>query len=196
MPDAERRDTLEMTNYLAKAGEEKRLQSLLTNFDFLDAKISVLPPQQLIADYDLAFHPNLQISEEKLDNLKLIQGALRLSANVLADDPTQLAGQLIGRLMHYTLLDEEITEPKSFWDTPPVLLNLIGYTSSVIALLVSPLLILLSLTKLFINLFLETNHHITDVKVTIKRRQFNKSYPNLALYGYLYLIISFPYCTI
>ena len=103
MPPAKRRDALEMPIYLAKAREAKRLQSLLTNFDFIDAKIShkEFGVQPLITDYDLALQPNIEISEDIKDNLKLIQDAIRMSANALADDKNQLAGQLMGRLQHF-----------------------------------------------------------------------------------------------
>ncbi|XZN92415.1 MAG: WD40 repeat domain-containing protein [Microcoleus sp.] len=103
MPPAQRRDTLEMPIYLANAREAKRLQSLLTNFDFIDAKISYkeFGVQALITDYDLALQPDIEIAEEIKENLKLIQGALILSANALADDKNQLAGQLMGRLQHF-----------------------------------------------------------------------------------------------
>jgi len=103
MPPAKRRDALEMPIYLANAREAKRLQSLLTNFDFLAVKIShkEFGVQPLITDYDFAFQPDIEISEEIEDNLKLIQDAIRMSANALADEKNQLAGQLIGRLQHF-----------------------------------------------------------------------------------------------
>jgi hypothetical protein len=42
-------------------------------------------------------HP--EYDPEKVKTLKRIQGALGLSAHVLAKDKTQLAGQLLGRLL-------------------------------------------------------------------------------------------------
>ncbi|WP_373535292.1 WD40 repeat domain-containing protein [Microcoleus sp.] len=122
MPPAKRRDALEMPIYLANAREAKRLQSLLTNFDFIDAKIShkEFGVQPLITDYDLALQPDIEISEEIKDNLKLIQDAIRMSANVLADDPSQLPSQLLGRLMSYRSVDESEFETKSL---PQILLK-------------------------------------------------------------------------
>jgi hypothetical protein len=76
----------------------------LTDFDFIEAKVSALGVQALLEDYDLgiAFDPyqggNL---EEKAETLKLIQGAIRLSAHVVDKDETQLAEQLLGRLMSF-----------------------------------------------------------------------------------------------
>lgn len=122
MPPAKRRDALEMPIYLANAREAKRLQSLLTNFDFIDAKIShkEFGVQPLITDYDLALQPDIEISEEIKDNLKLIQDAIRMSANVLADDPSQLPSQLLGRLISYRSVDESEFETKSL---PQILLK-------------------------------------------------------------------------
>lgn len=113
LPPDKRRDALEMPIYLANAREAKRLQSLLTNFDFIDAKISAVSPQLLIDDYELALQPDIEISEEIKDNLKLIQSAIRMSANVLTDDPSQLPSQLLGHLMSYRSVDESKFKSKS-----------------------------------------------------------------------------------
>jgi WD40 repeat protein len=128
-PD-KRRDALEMPIYLANAREAKRLQSLLTNFDFIDAKISTVSPQQLIDDYELALQPDIEISEEIKENLKLIQDAIRMSAKVLADDPSQLPSQLLKCLISYRSVDESEFKSKSwtqillkkvitYWKEPP-----------------------------------------------------------------------------
>ncbi|NEP50062.1 MAG: hypothetical protein F6K65_15070 [Moorea sp. SIO3C2] len=104
MPSDQKRATLaSLPTHLAKAAKAERLQSLLTNFYFIKAKVSELDPQQLIEDYDLAWLPTVQISEEPKETLKLIQGAIRLSANVINEDKTQLAGQLLGRLLYFKL---------------------------------------------------------------------------------------------
>jgi len=78
-----------LPTHLAKSGNQKRLQQLLTTFDFLQAKLENSGPQSLIEDYDNVHD----------DDLKLVQAAIRLSAHILADDPTQLASQLWGRLL-------------------------------------------------------------------------------------------------
>lgn len=88
-------------SYLAKAGQVKQLHRCLTNFDFIEAKVSALGTQPLIEDYDLAFNPDFLLSREKTEALKLIQGALRLSAHILDQDKTQLTGQLLGRLLYF-----------------------------------------------------------------------------------------------
>jgi WD40 repeat protein len=79
--------------------------NLLTDFEFLTQKINhpEFGLQALIEDYDLIDAPeattHLEDDPEKVKTLKRIQGALRLSAHVLAKDKTQLAGQLLGRLL-------------------------------------------------------------------------------------------------
>ncbi|NEP22897.1 hypothetical protein [Moorena sp. SIO3I6] len=83
---------------------------LLSNYEFIEAKIT--HPQfgvkALIEDYDLiddidVSHPDY--SEQTITSLKLIQGALRLSTHILIQDPTQLAGQLSGRLVDFDTPD-------------------------------------------------------------------------------------------
>jgi APAF-1 helical domain len=76
--------------HLAKAGRESDLRRLLLNFDYLLGKLDATDVNAMIADYDYTAGD---------EELCLIQGAIRLSANVVANDPPQLAGQLIGRLL-------------------------------------------------------------------------------------------------
>lgn len=85
--------------------DEKRwedLYKLLTHFEYIDTKISALGVQLLIEDYDFDFNPEYITTDKKVNfNLyviKLIQGALRLSAHILAEDKTQLIEQLWGHL--------------------------------------------------------------------------------------------------
>jgi WD40 repeat protein len=94
---AEQRDhtLLALPRYLAAAEQAGRLKRLLTTFDFLNAKLDVLGPQALIEDYDLLIAPGPALGG---DPFQVLQGTLRLSAHFLAQDKTQLAGQLLGRL--------------------------------------------------------------------------------------------------
>ncbi|MEG4113871.1 MULTISPECIES: WD40 repeat domain-containing protein [unclassified Microcoleus] len=97
---------LNLPYHLAKAAKEETaitddLSGLLTDYEFIEYKNFSLLPQPLIDDYDLALHPDIQIHQETKESLKLIQSAIRLAANVLADDPAQLAGQLWGRLLFF-----------------------------------------------------------------------------------------------
>jgi WD40 repeat protein len=158
MSPSKRREALEsLPTYLAEASEGERLHSLLTNFDFIDAKISALAPQLLIADYDLALKSELLASDGGLQRkagcLKLIQDALRLSAHILAQDKTQLAGQLLGRLLSFEVPEiQGILEQAKQWKaaawlrtitptlTPPgeqLLRTLRGHTERVTAVAVT-----------------------------------------------------------
>ena len=76
--------------HLAKAGREEDLRRLLLNFDYLHAKVGATDSNALIADYDY-------LPEDK--DLQLVQSAIRLSTDILASDPRQLAEQLTGRLL-------------------------------------------------------------------------------------------------
>ena len=94
-----------LPTHIAKAGRGKQLHRWLTDFDFIEAKVSALGPQPLIDDYDLAFNSDILNSENwvknKGDNRRIIQSALRLSAHILEQDKTQLAGRLWGHLMPF-----------------------------------------------------------------------------------------------
>ncbi len=76
----------------ATASMRDELEATLTDLPFLQAKVDALGPQPLIDDYDLT-------SCQRNDPLGLIQGAIRLSAHVLAGDPAQLRSQLYCRLL-------------------------------------------------------------------------------------------------
>jgi WD40 repeat protein len=92
-----------LPSHMVKAARFEQLHQWLTDFDFIAAKIShpELQSQDLIEDYDRAFEPKVSICGEKESTLKLIQGAIRLSAHVMDKDKTQLAEQLLGRLMSF-----------------------------------------------------------------------------------------------
>jgi len=79
--------------HLVQAGRKNDLRRLLLDFNYLEAKLAATDTNALIADYDY-------LLEDK--DLQLVQSALQLSANVLARDPRQLAGQLTGRLLSNT----------------------------------------------------------------------------------------------
>jgi WD40 repeat protein len=82
-----------LAHHLAEAGREDELRRLLLDFHWLWARLAATDIQGLISDYD--FLPGDEA-------LRLIQGALRLSAHVLALDKNKLAGHLNGRLLRYT----------------------------------------------------------------------------------------------
>jgi WD40 repeat protein len=76
--------------HVVKAGRKDDLRRLLLDFDWLQAKLAATDLNALITDYDY-------LREDK--DLQLVQSAIRLSAHVLAQDNSQLAGQLTGRLL-------------------------------------------------------------------------------------------------
>ena len=78
--------------HLAAAGAGERLKALLLDFNWLQAKLVAADVNALIGDYTLAGNDH---------DLRLVQGALRLSAHVLARDKNQLAGQLLGQLLSF-----------------------------------------------------------------------------------------------
>lgn len=80
-----------LPGHLKEAEQIERLYQVLTTFDFLQAKVEKLGSQPLIEDYMNVNAPNLT----------LIQSALQLSEHILAEDTSQLAGQLIGRLLEF-----------------------------------------------------------------------------------------------
>jgi WD40 repeat protein len=177
----EQEHLLDLPAYLAKAGMAEDLFDLLTDFEFIEAKISAVGTRSLIEDYDLVrnLNPpqppltrgeqentphrlfNRSFSEEgqggdlkeKADTLKLIQGAIRLSAHVVDKDKTQLAGQLLGRLMSFkapgilALLAQSKQKQKP-WLRPftpslmppgtPLLRTLTGHSRPILAVAITP----------------------------------------------------------
>ncbi|MBN3939275.1 MAG: hypothetical protein HWQ40_04810, partial [Nostoc sp. NMS9] len=93
----------------AKIGKWKTFYKRLTDFDFINAKVnhSDFGVQSLIEDYDLINDSELlnnpEYNSEQIKTLKLIQGALRLSAHILVKDKKQLAGQLWGQMQHFAV---------------------------------------------------------------------------------------------
>ncbi|NES63823.1 MAG: WD40 repeat domain-containing protein [Okeania sp. SIO2D1] len=100
-----------------QGGQVNKLCSLLSNYDFIEAKINHHHPEcgveALIKDYDLIDDIDVKLFKygyqsikslkliQTIKSLKLIQGALRLSRYILIKYPKQLAGQLSGRLLSF-----------------------------------------------------------------------------------------------
>jgi WD40 repeat protein len=94
--------TLEtLPRHLVESGQGEKLHQLLTDFDFIEAKLDELGVQALIEDYDLATDSNLLREQEKSRYLYLIPYALRKLAPIVERDKTQLAGQFLGRLLAF-----------------------------------------------------------------------------------------------
>ncbi|MEM1394016.1 MAG: WD40 repeat domain-containing protein, partial [Cyanobacteria bacterium P01_H01_bin.150] len=92
---------------LVKSGNLERYYKLLADFNFISQKINhpSFGVQALIEDYDLIDNSEVlnspEYNSEKIKILKLIQGTLRLSSHVIAEDKNQLPGQLLGRLLSF-----------------------------------------------------------------------------------------------
>ncbi len=86
----------ELPHQRTKARDWEGVERILYDFDFLQIKVRAIGPYPLIVDHEQALEAGCQV-----EGLQLVLEALRLSAHVLAGDPHQLAGQLIGRLLTY-----------------------------------------------------------------------------------------------
>ncbi|NEP62993.1 MAG: WD40 repeat domain-containing protein, partial [Symploca sp. SIO2G7] len=156
-PDKQRVTLQLLPQKLAQGFSSERFHRLLTDFSFIEAKVDGVGIQPLIEDYDLVRVFDLDFSQEARESLRLIQNALRLSAEAITDDKTQLVEQLLGRLMPcesptlQTLLNQaeqekrEKTKPWLRHVKPtltqaqsPLLRTLTGHTDSVGALAVTP----------------------------------------------------------
>ncbi len=139
---------------LAERNKGQRLHELLTDFDFIEAKLELLGVQALIEDYDLARNSDVLLSEEQSQSLRLIQGAIRKSAHVLEKEKTQLAVHLWSRLVDFETpeIQEVVKQAKQsrnsfcLWPLKPnleranegALRTLVGHTSFVLAVAIAP----------------------------------------------------------
>ena len=98
--------------------DSNRYYRWVTDFGFIEAKLKLLGVQPLIEDYDLARNADVFLSQEQTQTLKLIQGSIRKSAQVLEKDKTQLAGQLLGRLLDFEIT-KMVERSKYFWEYLP-----------------------------------------------------------------------------
>ena len=145
------------------AGYLDKYYQILTNFDFISLKMNHpnFGLEALIRDYDLIDDPEiLNNLEEKLDSkpvktLKLIQRTLQLSSHILNQDPSQLVGQLWGRLQGFQqseikqiLADGKQSKGKNIWLRPltsslttpggNLIRTLTGHKDSVNAVAITP----------------------------------------------------------
>jgi WD40 repeat protein len=138
-----------MLNHMHQAGYLEELKMLLRNFNWLQVKLNNTDVSALINDYDY-----LDLSSERLQSFALIQSALQLSAHVLSQDKTQLAAQLLGRMMNFkndgiqTLLKNAFRNQGESWLRPltasleppggPMLRTLRGHTEGIVTVAVTP----------------------------------------------------------
>jgi WD40 repeat protein len=80
----------QLAYHLVRAGRQETLHELLLDLDWLQAALDATDPYTLQASY-------VDVTGDF--ELSLIQGAIRLSAHILARDKSQLRGQLHGRLL-------------------------------------------------------------------------------------------------
>ena len=68
----------------------------------------------------MAINSDVLLGQEQRQTLKLIQGAIRKSAHVLDKDKTQLAGQLLGRLLDFKMpqIQAMLEQAKQWKDCP------------------------------------------------------------------------------
>ena len=94
---------------LINSGNLRKYYQTLTDFNFLMAKIQhpEFGVQALIDDFNLVEYSeavtNPEYNPEKVKALNLIRSVLWMSADILDRDKTQLAGQLLGRLLHFNI---------------------------------------------------------------------------------------------
>ena len=134
-----------LAHHFVAAGYATELQQLLLDLRWLQAKLDNTNITALIADYNY-------LPQNK--NLPWLQGALRLSAHILAKDKTQLAGQIFGRLLYFQVpeiqafLEQAKQTKTTIWLrplipslTPPggrLLYTLYGHTQRVKAVVITP----------------------------------------------------------
>ena len=131
-----------LPHHLAQAGRADDLRELLLDYRWIRAKLEATGPTPLIADYDVDH--SVPVSR----SLQMVQGALRLSAHVLAQDTSHLPSQLTGRLLArseeeiQSLLQQVRRETTAPWLRPlaasltppggPLLRSLAGHTANVV----------------------------------------------------------------
>jgi WD40 repeat protein len=82
--------------HLVGARRLERLHQLLLDFEWMRTKLEATDPNALLADCDQLLRADPNDKE-----VRLVQGAIRLSAHILARDKAQLPGQLYGRLLPF-----------------------------------------------------------------------------------------------
>jgi WD40 domain-containing protein/apoptotic protease-activating factor 1-like protein len=80
-----------LASHLLAAGRREEFRNTLLDFDFLRSKLEITDVHSLVADFDLAAGDDRDLS--------LVRKALHLSSGALGGDSTQLAPQLLGRLL-------------------------------------------------------------------------------------------------
>ncbi|KAB2946442.1 MAG: NB-ARC domain-containing protein (plasmid) [Candidatus Methanoperedens sp.] len=87
--------------HMVQAGKKDEVSALLFDFYWMLTKLKATDVFELMADYDTAQKILSAYVDGKDRALRLVQGALRLSAHVLAEDKSQLPSQMTGRLLTF-----------------------------------------------------------------------------------------------
>ncbi len=101
--------------HLMQANREADLRRLLSDLNYLQAKLDVAGVNALLADYEY-------VSGDS--DMRTIRSAIRLSAHALSKDGGQLAAQVRGRLLHVrsslvrSLLNQTLQPPHRCWLLP------------------------------------------------------------------------------
>ncbi|MEG4927697.1 WD40 repeat domain-containing protein, partial [Microcoleus sp. F10-B2] len=114
-----------LPNYIKSGNLEKYYQTL-TDFNFLMAKIqhpefgvqALIDDFNLVEDSEAVTHSDY--NPEKAKSLDLIQAVMWMSADILERDKTQLAGQLLGRLLYFEIPEiQAMPEVAKHWKAAP-----------------------------------------------------------------------------
>ncbi|MCT7969452.1 NB-ARC domain-containing protein [Laspinema sp. D1] len=104
-----------ITHHLQHRPEE--IRQLLLDFRWLQAKLEATDVKTLLWDFD-----SVQGGEEGSKPLRLVESAIRMSAHILVEDKTQLAGQLLGRLLSFVSPPAVVvSESRYLWENIPLL---------------------------------------------------------------------------
>ncbi len=105
-----------ITHHLQHRPEE--IRQLLLDFRWLQAKLDATDVKALLWDFE-----SVQGGEAGTrDPLRLVESAIRMSAHILVEDKTQLAGQLLGRLLSFVSPPAVgLSEYRYFWEKIPLL---------------------------------------------------------------------------
>ncbi|MDI9640206.1 NB-ARC domain-containing protein, partial [Geitlerinema splendidum] len=111
-----------ISHHLLQCDRTPEIRELLLNFSWLQAKLEATDVRALLADFELAARFTPALPEGKKDPIPLVEGAIRLSAHVLAEDKTQLLGQLWGRLLSFVpALSPPTSNYRYFWERIPLI---------------------------------------------------------------------------
>ncbi len=117
LPSAEPYLWRRLVYHLSGAHRATELRGLLVDFDWLQAKLTATDIEALLADYDFMGTDSAALA---------VRDALRLAAPILTVDKTQLAAQLLGRLLAVSipeigkLLEQAQKGPGAPWLRPVV----------------------------------------------------------------------------